>query len=150
MKLEILDEAEEELRQAAQWYEQRKTGLGHIFLDQLWDGFDQITKHPRRYSEYSKSRSREIRRVLMVSFPYAIIYELIGDQPLRIGRRTYEEKARILAEARTGIINVTWIPQFERFAVSSSPAASCDTSPNSAISSRVASRWECVPSNGSG
>ena len=82
MKLKILDEAEQELREAAHWYEQRLAGLGHALLEQAIDGFEQILNHPRRFPRYPTPRNREIRRLLMDRFPYAIVYELIDDRPI--------------------------------------------------------------------
>jgi hypothetical protein len=50
MKVRLLGEAEEELRQNAKWYEYQHNGLGHMFLDAALNGFDAIGKHPNRFS----------------------------------------------------------------------------------------------------
>ena len=48
MKARLLPEAEEETRLAAQWYEDRETGLGEQFLEAISDALTKIERHPRR------------------------------------------------------------------------------------------------------
>lgn len=77
MKARLLPEAEEEIRLAAQWYEDRETGLGGQFLEAVVDALVEIERHPRRFSKPPKLRStREIHRLLLPRFPYSIIYEI--------------------------------------------------------------------------
>jgi len=78
MNVSISDEAELELKQAAQWYEDRVPALGGGFLDQILDALDDIAKHPGRYPREPGRHGREIRRLLLDRFPYSIVYEVIG------------------------------------------------------------------------
>jgi toxin ParE1/3/4 len=82
MRIEILDEAEEELREAAAWYEARVRGLGHALLEEVIEAFDQIAKHPRRYFRITTRKNREIRRMLLDRFPYAVVDEMFRDRPV--------------------------------------------------------------------
>jgi toxin ParE1/3/4 len=51
-------------------------------LEQVVDGFFQIIKHPRRCPRYATLRHREVRRLLLDRFPYAIVYEMIDNRPV--------------------------------------------------------------------
>jgi hypothetical protein len=51
MKARLLPEPEEEIRLAAQWYEDRETGLGEQFLEAIVDALAEIERHPRRFSK---------------------------------------------------------------------------------------------------
>jgi toxin ParE1/3/4 len=77
MRLRISEEAEEEARAAAQWYEQRREGLGQRFLEVLVDAFGDLELHPRRYPRLAGlGGRREVRRFLLSRFPYSIVYEV--------------------------------------------------------------------------
>jgi toxin ParE1/3/4 len=84
-------EAEAELSAAAQWYEDRKAGLGEELLSQVVDAFLEIEKTPLRFPPPPNIRTqRTIRRHLLPRFPYSIIYEAT------------ETEIRILAVAHVG------------------------------------------------
>jgi len=72
MKYELLvrPEAEEDLRRAYLWYEDKRSGLGDDFLLCIETALSQILKNPLQYSYLH----RELRRALVRRFPYAIFY----------------------------------------------------------------------------
>jgi hypothetical protein len=77
MKVRILPEAEVEGASAAQWYEDRKEGLGDLFLGALTEAILAIQRHPQRYARPVGVRSkREVRRCPLTTFPYAVVYEV--------------------------------------------------------------------------
>ena len=76
MSIRILAEAEAESQAAAQWYEDRRAGLGVEFLEALIDGFIAIEKTPLRFPRMETRSSRHYRRLLLDRFPYKIIYEI--------------------------------------------------------------------------
>ena len=63
MRARLLPEAEEEIRAAAQWYEDQLAGLGGQFLEEVIDALLAVERHPRRFALHGRLRTpREIRR----------------------------------------------------------------------------------------
>jgi len=52
------------------WYEQRKTGLGYEFLDEVRSVLQKIQENPLRYAEVY----RKTRRALVRRFPFKVFY----------------------------------------------------------------------------
>src|SRR4051812_40604035 len=61
VRARTLPEAEEEIRVAAQWYEDQQAGLGEQFLEAIVDGLLAIERHPRRFARYT--RLRDVPRI---------------------------------------------------------------------------------------
>jgi len=62
--------AEEDLKKAFSWYEDKRKGLGHDFLLQISAGLGFIKRNPEIFRpEYKGTRKHIIKR-----FPYKIIY----------------------------------------------------------------------------
>jgi toxin ParE1/3/4 len=73
MKTIIVDpEAQAELDAAAQWYGERKKGLGTEFLDAVAEAIARIQKYPKVFPLF---RDTEIRKYPMKRFPYLIFFE---------------------------------------------------------------------------
>lgn len=74
MKIEILDEAQEDLIQGFRFYERLDQGVGSYFLDCLFSDIDSLLKfsgiHPVIFG-YHRSLSQK--------FPFAIYYDVSGD-----------------------------------------------------------------------
>jgi len=74
VKIEILDEAEEDLIEGFRFYERVETGVGSYFLDCLFADIDLLLEfsgiHPIVFG-YHRSLSRR--------FPFAIYYDVAGD-----------------------------------------------------------------------
>lgn len=69
-KLIIRPEAENDLKEAFSWYEDKRKGLGHDFLLQVEAGLRFIERNPEiPPMEYKGTRKHLIKR-----FPYKIIY----------------------------------------------------------------------------
>ncbi len=69
-KIIIRPEAENDLREAFSWYEDRRLGLGYDFLLQVDAGMRFIERNPEVHPlEYKGARKHLIKR-----FPYKIIY----------------------------------------------------------------------------
>ena len=73
MKIQILDEAEQDLVNGFQFYEAQDRGLGDYFLDSLYSDIDSLQLyagiHPRFF---------EYHRALSKRFPFAIYYRITG------------------------------------------------------------------------
>jgi toxin ParE1/3/4 len=78
MKLEIHPAVEDEVQDAALWYDQKKPGLGDEFMDELSDAMDQVLAHPLRFPIVHTIRGRQFRKFLLARFPYAVVYESDG------------------------------------------------------------------------
>ena len=66
----VRPEAEDDLKEAYSWYEDKRTGLGYDFLLQVDAGLNSIVRNPTIHSlEYKGTRKHLIKR-----FPYKIIY----------------------------------------------------------------------------
>lgn len=78
--LEIIvhQEADEEIKAAAIYYESLQPGLGEAFLQELTEGFAQVQKNPLAWEIFDDP----IRRYLLRRFPYGIVYRLAPDQIL--------------------------------------------------------------------
>lgn len=81
MTLRILPAADEELFQAAEWYEDHESGVGSRFLDAYATAKEAIARSPSGPPRLETVRtSRDIRRVLLHRFPFAVVYEILPDQ----------------------------------------------------------------------
>ena len=73
----LLRPAEDEMLEAAFFYEQQSDGLGQDFLRKLQSAIEEIVEHPTRWPRIRSS----IRRRMIHRFPYAVLYE---DRPQEI------------------------------------------------------------------
>ncbi len=81
MRIRILDDAEDEARVAARWYEEKQSGLGADFLDTLADALATVESHPQAFSLMETfTSSREVRRCVLHRFPYVVVYEVRAEE----------------------------------------------------------------------
>ena len=72
----IRPEAEGDLTEGFDWYEQRRSGLGDAFLEEINTRLRRIAENPLRHAiVYRNARQALIRR-----FPYKILYLFEGDR----------------------------------------------------------------------
>jgi plasmid stabilization system protein ParE len=69
-QLIVSPEAEDELMDAARWYNQREKDLGIKFLTMLDVAFDAIQRRPNWFP----IKRGQTRRILMKRFPYAVYF----------------------------------------------------------------------------
>jgi plasmid stabilization system protein ParE len=71
MKVQILDEAEDDLIDGFRFYEEQSSGLGLYFLETLFSEIDTLERnagiHPQHFGYY---------RLLSRRFPYAVYYKV--------------------------------------------------------------------------
>jgi plasmid stabilization system protein ParE len=80
MRLQIHADAKAEAREAVEWYESKRPGLGAEFLDELDRAFALIEAHPTRFPEYVETpKGRLFRRCRLRRFPYLVIYRTRDD-----------------------------------------------------------------------
>ncbi len=70
LEVRVRPEAEEDIADAATWYEDQLPGLGQDFLDQVLEKLLSIAKQPEMFPVVYK----DIRRALLNRFPFAIYY----------------------------------------------------------------------------
>lgn len=69
-KVIFLPQAEQEMNEAALFYDSHREGLGREFLSMIKKGTDAISLNPMSYP----NQRHEIRRILVSRFPYGILY----------------------------------------------------------------------------
>lgn len=77
---EFLPEAEEEMNEAARFYERRKKGLGLEFLNEVERTIASILAHPRSGPAISPS----IRRRIVHRFPFGVLYAIHSEKKIVI------------------------------------------------------------------
>ncbi len=76
-RLRILPEAEEELTEAAQWYESKRAGLGVELVMMVERAFDEIREAPEAHPLWRPGRS--YRKLVMQRFPYWVMFTVEDD-----------------------------------------------------------------------
>lgn len=75
VEVRLRREAEEDLEDAAAWYESQRAGLGQQFLDEVLKALETIAEVPLVYSVIY----RNTRRAWMRRFPFGIFYQVESD-----------------------------------------------------------------------
>ena len=80
MKIEFLEEAQFELDETIEYYNNEESGLGDDFLQEVLNALDRIVRFPEAWHPLSKNTRRcQTRR-----FPYGVIYTVIDELVLVI------------------------------------------------------------------
>jgi plasmid stabilization system protein ParE len=77
-RVDLTTEAEEEARDAFQWYLRRSTTAGDRFEQLLSAALEGLAQSPEQAQEIEPG----IRRWLLPPFPYALLYEIEGSSVL--------------------------------------------------------------------
>jgi hypothetical protein len=75
MRIEILDQAAEDLIEGFHFYEAQQTGLGSYFLSNLYGDIESL----RLYGGIHRQAYKEYRRLLAKRFPFAVFYTVRGE-----------------------------------------------------------------------
>ena len=78
MRLALLVEAEAELDDASEWYDEQRSGLGDELLLAVRDALVVIAEAPESWPRWPDAPEREppIRRFVLPRFPYSIAYQV--------------------------------------------------------------------------
>jgi plasmid stabilization system protein ParE len=79
-RVRVRPEAELDLLVAAGWYEAQRKGLGFEFIEELSLAIASLANNALLYEELSEG----IRRVFSRRFPYAVSYQIHGDDVIVI------------------------------------------------------------------
>jgi len=72
----VRPEAQININEAAVWYEQRETGLGQRFVDEIRQSLKSISMLPLRFPVIENG----VRRLLLSRFPYAVYFLVESDR----------------------------------------------------------------------
>ncbi len=75
----IRPEAESDIKDAYQWYEAQRKGLGESFLLCIEEALSRVSRNPAIYSVVHK----EVRRALIHRFPFGVFF-LDGDESISV------------------------------------------------------------------
>ncbi len=76
MKIHIVDQAEDDLVEGYNFYEDQAPGLGEYFLDCIYSGVVSLVL----YAGIHRIVHKNYRRMLAERFPFAIYYTVSGDE----------------------------------------------------------------------
>ena len=84
MRVELHPDARAELRAAAIWYDERRSGLGDELIDEISSALDRIGALPASFSAWPGTRTSTgiIRRAVLSRFPYCIAFQVHPVQTL--------------------------------------------------------------------
>lgn len=66
----VKPEAEKDLHEAYDWYEEQQAGLGESFIQQVDQVFDQLLNNPKSFQK----RYKEVRMNFTNQFPFGVHY----------------------------------------------------------------------------
>jgi plasmid stabilization system protein ParE len=72
LRLTVRPEAEADIREAIQWYEEKQFGLGWQFVQEAGKAIGRALANPRAYR--LMRRQPQVRRILTHRFPYRVFY----------------------------------------------------------------------------
>ena len=72
LEVRLRPEAEEDLADAAAWYEEQRQGLGHEFLDEVLTMLSSIAETPLMYPNVH----RNTRRAVIHRFPFSVYFQV--------------------------------------------------------------------------
>jgi toxin ParE1/3/4 len=71
-RIEVKEQAREDLAKAAVWYEKRSFGLGERFANEYQSTTERIKQNPFGY----QIKRKNLRQIQLKKFPYLIIYSI--------------------------------------------------------------------------
>jgi len=76
MKLFIHPEASADIREEAEYYEAKQTGLGLAFLQEVDSALESIMAMPKAFPK----RRKNIRVCILPRFPFSVFYRISADE----------------------------------------------------------------------
>jgi toxin ParE1/3/4 len=77
--------AEEDIIEAARWYDRQRDGLGDEFLDTLEDALIIVATRPRNFGQIPVAiENHEVRRFVMKAYPYSVFDDVRQDHVVLI------------------------------------------------------------------
>ena len=98
MILDINEDADRELNDAADYYDSESPGLGTLLLDQVEVGYQRILENPHAAEEIDSG----IRKLVLATFPFNLVYEIDGDVILILAVAHQRRRPHYWHERRAG------------------------------------------------
>jgi plasmid stabilization system protein ParE len=73
-------QAEDDVKQAARWYESQRLGLGNEFIEEILTVFDSLTENPLLHCR--RHPTKNIRWRYPHRSPYRVVYEVVETERL--------------------------------------------------------------------
>jgi plasmid stabilization system protein ParE len=87
----VSDEARDDIREAAAWYEERRRGLSRPFLSKVKAALRSIRAHPYRYAYYDEG----LRHCVLKGLPFSLLFHVEDEKVVVVscfhGRRDPED-----------------------------------------------------------
>lgn len=83
-------EAEDEVLEAREWYETRRSGLGTEFAQAVDEIISRIVENPLSYQRAYK----DTRRAVLSRFPYVVYYRLAGENMVVVAVHGRQHQSR--------------------------------------------------------
>ena len=80
MRVEYHPDTVDDLNNAIDYYESRRSGLGSEFRQEIYQTIDRIAADPYLF----RTVSGEVRRCFVHRFPFSILYRIVDDDILRV------------------------------------------------------------------
>lgn len=77
----VRSEAEQDIKEAYQWYEQQRRNLGKLFFAEVDSKMELIEREPELYEKVYKN----VRRALCKKFPYSVYFVKEGKDIVVLG-----------------------------------------------------------------
>lgn len=74
-EVRLRPEAEQDVAEAALWYEVNEPGLGAQFVDQVQATLSTVAEQPSAFTAVHKT----VRRALVKRFPFGVFYQVVKD-----------------------------------------------------------------------
>lgn len=88
MIISFLDPAQSEFDRAIDYYDERRSGLGLEFAEEVDQALGRINNYPEAWSPLSP----RIRRCLVNRFPYSVIYEVRSEVIIIVAIQNHHQK----------------------------------------------------------
>lgn len=84
MRVELHPDARAEVRAAALWYEERRSGLGDRFIERVNEALERLERFPGIYPIWpgTEGGPTAIRKTIIEQFPYLVAFELHAESVL--------------------------------------------------------------------
>lgn len=105
MRIVLHPEAQADITEAAEWYEERAAGLGVEFVNAVFSALEHMSRTPRRFAvwPHAPEVSPPVQRYLMRAFPaYAIAFRQFSDHLVVIAVAHSSRKPRFWSDRTKG------------------------------------------------
>jgi plasmid stabilization system protein ParE len=97
----VKQEALDDTIEAYEYYEEKQSGLGERFLDELLHCYRQIAQYPTSYGFIDEGSFKILRDISVDKFPYVVVFEIIDkDVVVYAVHNTYKHPGNKLKKYR--------------------------------------------------